>query len=262
MVVIGSPSKPSKPTTKSRTKQMMRVLSFVVIALGLAACEPKVPDSGAGVGFKDYDTYLAEQRARDQALATGQPPVTVRPPAEPVNPVTEPVVVVVTQTPEQQTASAAVAAVRGTQTATSTVPATQVAAAPNTDNPNLSDEQDFQAVSARQTIASDADRRKAQSEQYQVIAPKALPSRPRGGSQTPIEFAVATSHPVGQKVYRRSPFTDKSAKGCGKFTSGEAAQDAFLKAGGPKRDKLGLDPDGDGYACRWDPSVYRVARSN
>ena len=233
---------------------MMRVVS-VLAALGLVACAPTVPDSGAGVGFKDYDTYLAEQQARDQALASGQPVTNIQPPAQPVDPNND-VVVVVEQTPEQQTASAAVAAVRGTQA--------QVAAAPvpSTDNPDLSDEQDFQAVSSRQTIQSDAERRKAQSAQYQVIAPKALPSRPRGGVQTPIEFAVATSHPVGQKVYRRSPFTGKSAKGCGKYTSGEAAQDAFLKAGGPNRDKLGLDPDGDGYACQWDPSIYRVARSN
>ena len=235
---------------------MKPIFSMIVFA-GLIACSPPVPDSGAGVGFKDYDTYLAEQRARDQALRTGQT-VTVRPPETPVNPATDPVVVVVQQTPEQQTASAAVAAVRP-QAAAQPV---QTAAAPSTDNPNLSDEQDFQAVSGRQSIQSDAQRRQAQSAQYQVIAPTALPSRPRGGTQTPIEFAVATRHPIGQKVYSRSPFggTNKFSRACAQFTSGEAAQDAFLKAGGPKRDKLGVDPDGDGYACRWDPSVYRVAR--
>ena len=29
--------------------------------------------------------------------------------------------------------------------------------------------------------------------------------------------------------------------------------------GGPERDRNALDPDGDGYACGWDPSVYRAA---
>jgi len=98
---------------------MKRVLSFLAITVGLTACAPQVPDSGAGVGFKDYDTYLAEQRARDQALATGQQPVAIQPPATPVDPARDVVVVVeqrpASQTPEQQTASAAVAAVRGTE---------------------------------------------------------------------------------------------------------------------------------------------------
>jgi hypothetical protein len=236
---------------------MKAVITTIVLA-GLVACSPPVPDSGAGVGFKDYDTYLAEQRARDVALRTGQT-VAVPQPATPVNPATDPVVVVVQQTPEQQTASAAVAAVRP-----QAAQPVQTAATPATDNPDLSDEQDFQAVSGRQSIESDAERRQTQSSQYQVIAPKALPNRPRGGSQTPIEFAVATRHPVGQKVYSRSPFggSSKFARACAQFTSGEAAQDAFLQAGGPKRDKLGVDPDGDGYACRWDPSVYRVTSAS
>jgi hypothetical protein len=236
---------------------MTRILT-IIAALGLAACAPQVPDSGAGagVGFQDYDSYLAQQRARDQALRTGQP-VAIGAPVAPASDA----VVVVQQTPEQQTASAAVAAIGGTQPDVQT----QVAATstPRADNPDLSDEQDFQAVSSRQTIQSDAQRRANQSAQYEVVAPKAVPSRPRNSVQTPIEFAVATSHPIGQKVYRRSPFSsDKSARACAKYTSGEAAQDAFMKSGGPKRDKLGLDPDGDGYACRWDPSVYRVAQSN
>ena len=238
---------------------MKRILPLIAV-LGLAACSPQVPDSGTGVGFENYDVYLAKQQARNQALQTGQPAI-VQPSSVPNLSVTPATVPAVPQTPEQQTASAAVAAIGGTQP----VVQTQVASAPAqaADNPDLSDEQDFQAVSSRQTIQSDAERRASQSAQYEVVAPTAVPSRPRKGAQTPIEFAVSTSHPIGQKVYRRSPFSaDKSARACARFTSGEAAQDAFMKAEGPKRDKLGLDPDGDGYACNWDPSVYRVARSN
>ena len=37
------------------------------------------------------------------------------------------------------------------------------------------------------------------------------------------------------------------------------AQQAFLEAGGPERDRKGLDPDGDGYACAWDPTPFRAA---
>ena len=34
---------------------------------------------------------------------------------------------------------------------------------------------------------------------------------------------------------------------------------AFLAQGGPAVDPLGLDPDGDGFVCGWDPARYRSA---
>ncbi|MEP5762763.1 MAG: hypothetical protein ABJ327_26275 [Litoreibacter sp.] len=238
----------------------------IVTAVALTACAAPIPDSGTkGVGFESYESYLARQRAREIALRTGRPvPLD---PSVAADPRTSTVAVAVPQTPEQQTADAAVAAVRGTQPSTTQTYAattTRAPTQPSADNPDLSDEQDFDAVSGRQSIESDAQRRAAQSAQYQVIAPTALPSRPRSnGAPTPIEFAVATSHPIGQQVYRRSPFgSRKTAEACARYTSGEAAQQAFLNSGGPNRDKLSLDPDGDGYACRWDPNLYRTARTN
>lgn len=229
----------------------MRGLCAVMVLAGMAACAPSVPDSGAGVGFDDYGTYLSEKQARDaelRAQQSGQQTVAPR-------------------TPAQQTASDAVAAVRGSSGQPArgeSVPAgiqntSPNAPVPDLDNPSISDEQDFQAVSSRQSIESDAERRRAQSAQYKVIAPTALPSRPGGGAPTPVEFALQTSHPVGQKVYRRSVFSaSKAAKACAGYSSVELAQDAFLKAGGPKNDKLGVDPDGDGYACGWNPGKYRA----
>ena len=230
----------------------MRGLYAVFVLAGLVACGPTVPDSGAGVGFDDYDTYLSQKQARDaelRAQRSGRQKTAPKP-----------------VTPEQQTASDAVAAVRGPsgqQARGESVPAgiqntSPNAPVPDLNNPSISDEQDFQAVSSRQSIESDAERRKAQSAQYQVIAPKAVPSRPGGGAPTPVEFALQTSHPVGQKVYRRSVFSaSTAAKACAGFSSVELAQDAFLKAGGPQKDKLGVDPDGDGYACGWNPAKFR-----
>ncbi|SFR43045.1 hypothetical protein [Litoreibacter janthinus] len=227
----------------------MRGLCVVLVAAGLAACAPTVPDSGAGVGFDDYDTYLAQRQSRDAQLrrqGSGAPATAA--------------------TPEQQTARDAVAAVRGSSGQPErgeSVPAgiqntSPNAPVPDLNNPSISDEQDFQAVSSRQSIESDAERRKAQSAQYQVIAPTALPRRPGGNAPTPVEFALETSHPVGQKVYRRSVFSSsKTAKACAGYSSAELAQDAFLKAGGPQKDKIGVDPDGDGYACGWNPAKYR-----
>ncbi|WP_138465197.1 hypothetical protein [Poseidonocella sp. HB161398] len=93
------------------------------------------------------------------------------------------------------------------------------------------------------------------------IRPSAAPAAPRAASVSaaanPVNFALSTSHPVGQPVYPRS--AGAAAAGCGRYVSGVAAQQAFLEAGGPQSDRLGLDPDGDGYACSFDPEPYRRA---
>ena len=41
----------------------MRSTFAIWAALGLTACAPSVPDSGQGVGFSDYGTYLRQQAA-------------------------------------------------------------------------------------------------------------------------------------------------------------------------------------------------------
>lgn len=220
----------------------MRIILTAFAAVSVAACTPPVPDSAAGVGFENYDSYLADKQARDDQLRSGTSPAqqTVVPPATGA------------QTEAQATAAAAVAAIKpaGTQVA--------AASAPQANNEAISDEQDFGAVSSRQSIASDAERRAAQSAQYQVVNPTAVPSRPGSTTPTPIEFALQVTHPVGQKTYNRSVFgSNKSQANCAGYVSSELAQDAFLKAGGPQKDKLKLDPDGDGYACGWDPAKYR-----
>jgi hypothetical protein len=199
------------------------------------------------VGFQDYDRYLADKQAREEQLRRGAAAQqSVRPPLEQV-PANE----------AEATAAAAVAAVQPTT-------AQPVAAAPvDPSNPSISDEQDFQAVSSRQSIESDAQRRAAQSQQYTVIAPEALPSRPKNAAPTAIEFALSTNHPVGSKVYRRSGLgAAKAQRACARYRSGELAQDAFLKEGGPTKDKLGLDPDGDGFACSFNPAPYRGLARN
>jgi len=234
---------------------MRGVIAVLSVAV-LAACAGPVPDSAKGVGFEDYDRYLAEKQARDAELRASRSAGTSAPAAT-----------TAATTPAQQTANDAVAAVRGTNAPSGqaargeSVPAGIRNTSPNapvTNNAGISDEQDFNAVSSRQSIESDAARRQAQSAQYKVIEPTAVPRRPGGGAQTPIEFALATNHPLGQKVYRRSPFgANKAAANCAAYSSAELAQDAFLKAGGPDKDRLGLDPDGDGYACGWNPAKFR-----
>lgn len=214
----------------------MRAISFL-ICCGLAACSAPIPDDTApGVGFGSYDQYIEQRQARDLELAGINAPASQGQAA----PAT---------TENERLAAAAVAAIGQGGLAAPSSPQS---------NPGISDEQDFAAVSQRQTIASDAARRQQQQGQYKVVAPTNVPSRPGGGAPTPIEFALQVSHPVGQKTYRRSPFgRGKTAENCARYPSTDLAQDAFLKAGGPERDKLRLDPDGDGYACGWNPAKYR-----
>ena len=129
-----------------------------------------------------------------------------------------------------------------------------------TNNPGISDEQDFSAVSSRESIESDAARLAAQREQYQVIEPTAVPSRSGAGGPNIVEYALSTSNVPGQAIYRRSALRlSDYNRNCVKYASSDLAQEAFLKAGGPEKDRLNLDPDGDGFACQWDPTPFRTA---
>ena len=124
----------------------------------------------------------------------------------------------------------------------------------------VSDEQDFGAVSARETIESDKARIAKNRATYTVDQPEALPQRSGGSGPSIVEFALATSHPPGAAMYRRSSLRITSAeRACSRYASPDLAQEAFLASGGPDRDRKGLDPDGDGYACSWDPRPFRTA---
>jgi hypothetical protein len=131
-------------------------------------------------------------------------------------------------------------------------------------NPGISDEQDFSAVSSRETIETDRQRLEANRQAYQVIPPAPLPER--GGSSGPsvVDFALNTQNRVGEQVYSRTNIMGQSRfdKNCAKYASSDDAQQAFLKAGGPKKDSMGIDPDGDGFACYWDPTPFRRAVTN
>jgi hypothetical protein len=126
------------------------------------------------------------------------------------------------------------------------------------DTTRLSDENDFDAVSERQSIESDAERIEKNRALYVLIEPTSLPRRP--GSKIPsiVEYAIKTTNPVGMQLYSR-PFASATRFewNCGRYSSQSAAQEAFLVKGGPRFDSNGLDPDGDGFACYWDPEPFR-----
>lgn len=128
-------------------------------------------------------------------------------------------------------------------------------------SPGISDEQDFAAVSERQTIESDAERLARQRAAYQVVQPTAVPTRPDSAAPNIVAYALSSTNALGQSIYRRSGFNadSKFLRACANYSSSDRAQEDFLANGGPERDRLGVDPDGDGFACYWDPTPFRAA---
>ena len=126
------------------------------------------------------------------------------------------------------------------------------------DTTRLSDENDFEAVSERQSIESDAERVEKNRALYVLIEPTSLPRRPGSNVPSIVEYALKTTNPVGAQLYSRQ-FASKTRFdwNCAKYSSQSAAQEAFLVWGGPRVDPKGIDPDGDGFACYWDPKPFR-----
>jgi hypothetical protein len=125
----------------------------------------------------------------------------------------------------------------------------------------ISDEQDFSAVSSRETIESDKERIAQNRAQYQVIAPTALPERTETSAPNLISYALNAPSRLGQPYYKRGGLAlSSNERACARYQSPEDAQLAFLKSGGPERDRRNLDPDGDGFACTWDPTPFQKVR--
>lgn len=149
-------------------------------------------------------------------------------------------------------------------TAATTATADPAAAAPALPGtPGISDEQDFAAVSSRESIESDKARIETNKANYQQIAPTALPER-KGEAVSPVvAYVLSAPNGLGETIYDRLPVKPETyQKACQRYATAEAAQEAFLKAGGPKRNGKKLDPDGDGYACDFDPTPFRQAAGN
>ncbi|MCJ7871868.1 hypothetical protein [Phaeobacter sp. J2-8] len=227
----------------------MRIFLASVALGALAACAPQVPDSGAGVGFDRVDADRTARLERNARLE-GAPPV---------------------QTSELQSTQqgdgaaierAAAAQAQAANSGVAPLDASPENPAPQavTNGAGISREQDFQAVSGERDIQGDAARLRQAQAQYQVIEPTALPTR-QGGQPNIVGYALQTNNPVGTAVYKRSSLNSqaKHQRNCASFASPDLAQEDFLSNGGPQRDRKALDPDGDGFACAWDPTPFRRA---
>lgn len=226
----------------------MRFIMLSVAVLALTACAGKVPDSaagvvdtGRGVGFGDYDSYEAQREAK----LNGDTTATILPPTA------------VQATPLDSTGQAIAPAGGDSAAVAATAAPVRVS-----NSVGISGENDFDAVAAQRGIAEDANMIAQNRAQYTVIAPTDLPKRPGTNAPNIVEYALRTDNPVGSSLYERSSFRAESkyAKSCGGYASSDLAQEAFLAKGGPQKDSKGMDPDGDGYACDWNPMPFRAAR--
>jgi len=233
----------------------MQRLVLSVCVLTLAACAPEVPDSARGVGFESYSDYMQRREGGGRPpVAAGNMPIS--PEARAVAP--QPVIGA-PLTAMRPAVDPVLDANRPRSDAIATV-APQSGELVHNRAAGISDEQNFDAVASRESIESDRQRIEQNRQQYVVVEPTALPERAGPTGPNIVEFALSTRHNPGTAVYPRGGLFPKNyERACGPYTSADLAQEAFLAAGGPERDRLGVDPDGDGFACGWDPRPFRAA---
>ncbi len=252
----------------------MRYLALTcATGLALSACAPTMPDDAAG-----FDGYDNARRAQVDATLEGRSdPGTGR--VEAPTPVESGGLDGSGSGGGDDIAAMAAAALDGTGSsasgtafpqpglpagATGSTGGQGAGAPPSVENEaGISNENNFDAVSNQRSIEQDAALVEQNRAQYQIIAPEPLPERPEGASGVNVvEYALRTTNSVGQPVYSRSAFASKAReqRNCTAYASDDEAQEAFLAAGGPERDREGLDADGDGFACGWNPAPFRRSR--
>ncbi len=226
----------------------------------LAACQPTAPeDSRFGVGFDPaFDVPQSNVDAELAEPVPLPPGVSEAPLPGSDAELSAQTADVLARTSAQEAGAEEIAAAANSGVLPLDASPSNPAPAVIDSSTGISRENNFDAVSGQRSIESDAARIAANRAQYQVIQPQALPERPTSGPNI-VAYALATKHPVGTALYKRSRFNaaGKYNRNCGQFKHQDQAQIFFLESGGPEKDPKGMDPDGDGYACTWDPSIYR-----
>lgn len=227
---------------------MRKAPLLVLTGMLLAGCQPDVPNSGAGAGFGTYEDYLhqRESELKGAGVQTGATPADggYGTSGYGATPVTSAAGIAAAQGTTGTDAAATggsgsigadtLAALRATAPAGDSAPAETVAP----------------VVAATGSVGAPLN----------AMSPAAMPA---GGGAGPnlAAYALAAKNAPGQSVWPRGGLRlSSSDKACKKYLSPDLAQMAFLQRGGPQKDPLNLDPDGDGFACGWDPRPFQAAR--
>lgn len=248
----------------------IRLSIWAAALASLSACAPQVPDSGRGVGF-DNSVDAARVRNAQLEQPTFRVPDTVLPPEnytgapppvsgiEPLPGSAEATAAETTRILAQTRPAADSAALNSGVAPVQASPANPAPVLASPGTVGISQENNFDVVADQRSIEGDAERLAQNRAQYEVIQPQALPRREATDQPNIVAFALQTNHPIGTRVYARAGFNGaaRAERNCAKYPSSDQAQIDFLARGGPARDRKGLDPDGDGYACSWDPTPFR-----
>ncbi|MCC1482332.1 hypothetical protein [Roseibaca sp. Y0-43] len=255
-------------------------LPLVLVAVGLlSACTSNAPYSnvidtaGSGVGFSDYAQYMRaqEELSRIRRAEAAAARTALVPPADaPAQVAFQPQGFgnAQTQMPQQAPLGQPVAAsplqsqplpqqVAQSPAQSFNTGQTVAAAAPAPAEAGVST-QSYQAQPFGTPIQNRVVRRDYVP-QVRVTEAEA----PAASGPNLFMYALSTQHNVGQERYtRRNPFRwNRWEAACAQYPHQDLAQEAFLAAGGPERDPDHMDPDGDGFACWWDPAPFRQAAS-
>jgi len=219
---------------------MGRLVFLGIAGLALAGCATNAPLSNPGVGFGDYGQYAAQQDMANAPTSALAAPAAIS--SGSIGP-----------------GDLVAAGIGGAPAGAA--PAGAAAAPLAIQSSGISDEQDFDAVSSRESIESDAARMAQAAANYQVIQPTALPAPPASTGPDIVAYALGAPNRLGQPWYSRFIFSGQRRfeRNCASYRSPDEAQRDFLARGGPERDPRGLDPDGDGFACGWDPAPFLAA---
>ncbi|MDE0967821.1 MAG: hypothetical protein OSA51_00255 [Octadecabacter sp.] len=216
-----------------------------VSLLMLAACQQFVPNRSEGLGFSFYGQYALDNARREASMQGSL--------------VSSDTASISSSNNNSVTISdiAVVGINSGPNNAIGRSVEPQVAIASNAE---ISDEQSFDAVVGRETIESDADRRVRQAAAYQQIQAIALPDRSGDAGPNIVQYALQAPNDRGDPVFNRIGFSGEARfqRNCSGYRTPDDAQRDFIRRGGPQRDRLGVDPDGDGFACGWDPQAFRT----
>jgi hypothetical protein len=209
------------------TRAMLALLAMT----GLAGCASPSPDRPGGVGFGDYGAFLAQREAALAASSAQMAPLSAQ------------------------------SAVPGAGAPQSGAALPQSGGASPLGASGISDENSFDAVALRETIESDRARLEANRAAYQQVVLSELPQRSGVSAPNLAAYALSAPNVLGQPIYNRSPIKlFNHERACAKFASPDLAQTDFLSRGGPESDFGNLDPDGDGFACAWDPTPFQRVR--
>lgn len=234
----------------------MRKSFLILPVLALAACEPAVPNSGAGVGFGDYQEYLAQREAQLQGQKT--PPLlasgsgygqnTAAPSSS-------------TTTPTATTGPAYGAAGYGAPLNATTLSTTATVPAAATASGDGSIGSDAMAALRATAPAGSATAAPVSATPTAAMVATAAPVVSGAAGPNLAAYALSATNAPGQSVWSRGGLKlTNTTKACAKYVSPDLAQIAFLERGGPQKDPGNLDPDGDGFACGWDPRPFQAAR--